>query len=205
MAKEIELKYKVCGHWRAIKLFGHHSVAKYRKKLHTHYYETVYLDTANDDVKKSGLTLRGRMEDDVPYIYAKKFNSADGALSTRDEWRARSNDLPNAAKIMARRGAPTKHLIDKQLLMTGQVHFKRMECLVIPKPGFSYMLSYDVGFFSKTFKFEEVELELVEGTEAELLEAGEILAKDLWLAPEPKSKHERAIFYNKALLNGQKD
>lgn len=205
MAKEIELKFRVCGFWKPIELFGHPTVAPNRKKIHNRYYESIYFDTIDGDVKKSGLSIRGRIEDDVSYVYAKKFNHSDGALSSRDEWRVKSSDFPNAARVLSRQGAPTKHLIGKELIVTGQVSFKRMECLVFPKPGFSYMLSYDVGVFAETFRFDEVELELVEGTEEDLIEAGEILSKDLWLAPEPKSKHERAIFYNNALYEGEKD
>lgn len=205
MAKEIELKYRVQGCLRNMQIFGHPAIAKRRKKLHIHYYESVYLDTPDGDVEKSGLSIRGRSEDDVLYIYAKKWDSGEGALSTRDEWRAKSNDLPNAARILARRGAPTKHLIDKRLIVTGHVTFKRIECLVMPKPGFSYMFSYDVGFFAKKFKFDEIELELVEGTKEDLIAAGEELAKDLWLTPETKSKHERAIFYNKIRPFGLKE
>ena len=205
MAKEIELKYRVRGHLRAITIFGHPAIAKNRKKIHYHYYETVYLDTPDGDVAKSGMALRGRMEDDVRYVYAKKFNYGEGALTSRDEWRAKSRDLPNAARILVRRGAPLEHIVDKQLIMTGQVHFKRMDCVVRPKPGFSYIFSYDVGFFSKKFKFDEIELELIEGTEEDLLEVGKILEEDLKLTPETKSKHERAVFYNKLLLSRKKD
>ncbi len=205
MAKEIELKYRVRGYISAMKIFGHPSVAPNRKKLHNRYYETVYLDTADGDVEKSGITLRARMEDNVQYVYAKKFNYGEGALTSRDEWRVKTNDLSNAAKILVRRGVPLSHIVGKPLITTGQVHFKRMECLVFPKPGFSYMLSYDVGFFSGKIKFDEIELELVEGTEEDLLEAGKILEEDLWLAPETKSKHERAVFYNKLLLDRRKD
>ena len=190
---------------RPIELFGHPTVAPNRKKLHTHYYESIYLETLDGAVKNLGLTMRCRIEDDVSYVYVKKCNRADGALSSRDEWRVKTTDIQNAARLLASRGAPTKPLIGKELFATGQVRFKRMDCLVFPKEGFSYMLSYDLGCFAEVFRFDEVELELVEGTEQDLFEAGEILAKDLSLEPEEKSKRERAIFYTKALYEGKKD
>ncbi len=205
MAKEIELKYRPIGDIDPIWLFGHPTIAPNRKKIHPYYYETTYLDTPDGEVEKSGLTLRVRIEDGESCIYAKKFNDADGAFSARDEWRVRSADIPHAARTLARCGAPTSHLIGKELIGTAQVSFRRLECLVFPKPGFSYMLSYDVGAFANTFRFDEIELELVEGTKEDLIEAGETLAKDLMLEPEPKSKHERALFYTKILFDGEKD
>lgn len=205
MAKEIELKYRPRGYMKPIWLFGHPTIVSNRKKIHIYDYETTYLDTPEGDAEKSGLTLRVRIENGESCIYAKKFNKAEGALSSRDEWRVRSDDIPHAARTLARCGAPTGHLIGKELIGKAKVSFKRMECLVFPKPGFSYMLSYDVGAFANTFCFEEIELELVEGTEAELIGAGEILAKDLSLEPEPKSKHARAIFYTNILYDGEKD
>ena len=195
MASEIELKFRVHPDFEPITLFGNKKIHPYKQKTYHHYYKTFYLDTEDNYAEELGISLRLRAEDDVPYIYAKTTISRDGALSVRKEWRIRSNNLETAADRLAFRGAPTKPLIGKKLYVTGGVIFDRMECIVTPHPGFSFILSYDSGVFDEDYGFGELEFELREGEIEELQALVEELRSEIFMIPEPRSKHQRSLEY----------
>lgn len=195
MAKEIELKYAAPLRFDPRYLFCHDLVGKYRKKMYPIMMHTRYLDTKDGDFAKRGITLRQRMEDGESYIYAKSTEVAKDGFSVRNEWRTKSRDLETAAKRLAARGAPTRDLIGVPIIVTGEVEFDRLECRVIPHEGFEYMLTFDKGFFNGIKPFAEMELELICGSQDELIETGNTIAASLRFAPEMRSKHERALLY----------
>ena len=195
MASEIELKYTPCEGFLKETLFGDREIAGKCDEIKKITMETEYLDTVDDKAKSLGLTLRRRMENGESVLYAKSGKSTIGALSIRGEWSVSSDDVKNAAKLLAEEGAPTEQLFGKELTVMTRVAFTRYECNVTPRKGFSFSLSYDEGVLGRDHKFCEIELELLDGECEELMEFGEKLAERLDLKPETKSKYARALLY----------
>lgn len=193
MASEIELKYAPPADLRAETLFSDKRIAPFSKKRCRYEMHTEYLDTENGDAKKSGITLRRRFENGESVLYAKCKRYDADALSVRGEWRVISDDIGNAANLLFSAGAPTEKLCGLPLLVCASVRFIREEVLVTPYDGFSFLLSFDDGFFGEDKHFTEIELELVSGSEEELVAFGNALAKKYKLVPEPRSKYARAI------------
>ncbi len=195
MASEIELKYAPPVDMRAETLFSDNAIAPFSQKRCRYEMHTEYLDTENSDAKKSGITLRRRFENGESGLYAKCKRYDSGALSVRGEWRVVSDDVRNAASLLSDAGAPTEQLCKTELYVCASVRFVREEVLVTPYDGFSFLLSFDDGVFGESTHFTEVELELVSGSEEELVTFGASLAKKYSLKPEPRSKYTRAMEY----------
>ncbi|MBQ7118698.1 MAG: CYTH domain-containing protein [Oscillospiraceae bacterium] len=195
MASEIELKYVPQGSFSRETLFSDPEIKGRMGEIKKISMETEYLDTIDGKASSLGITLRRRCENGESVIYAKSGKSTIGALSIRGEWRVASDDVKNAAKLLAEEGAPTEQLFGKELCITAKVSFTRYECTVTPHSGFSFSLSYDEGVLGRDHNFCEIELELLDGECEELLEFGEKLAEKLSLIPETRSKYKRALLY----------
>ncbi len=195
MASEIELKYTPNEGFSRETLFRDREIAGKCDELKKISMETEYLDTVDNKAKALGITLRRRMENGESVLYAKSGKSTIGALSIRGEWSVPSDDVKNAAKLLAEEGAPTEQLFGKELVVITKVAFTRYECTVTPHRGFSFSLSYDEGVLGHDHKFSEIELELLDGECEELMEFGESLAERLSLTPETRSKYARALLY----------
>ncbi len=193
MASEIELKYAPPADLRAETLFSDERIAPFSKKRFRYEMHTEYLDTENSDAKKSGITLRRRFENGESVLYAKCKRYDADALSVRGEWRVIGDDIISAAKRLYDAGAPTENLCGLPLLVCASVRFVREEVLVTPYDGFSFLLSFDDGVFGENKYFTEIELELVSGSEEELVAFGNALAKKYKLVSEPRSKYARAL------------
>ena len=195
MASEIELKYTPREGFSKEMLFGDSIIAGKCDEIKKISMETEYLDTVDNKAKTLGITLRRRRENGESVLYAKSGKSTIGALSIRGEWSVKSDDVANAAKLLAKEGAPTEQLFGKELIVTAKVAFTRYECKVEPKPGFAFSLSYDEGILGSDHEFTEIELELLEGECEDLLEFGEVLSEKLSLTPETRSKYARGLLY----------
>lgn len=195
MARETELKYTPRANFTSNELFSDGAIAPYCAKLNKLEMHTDYLDTLDSAAKRLGITLRRRFENGESVIYAKCGKRAEGALSVRGEWSVKSDDIKNAARLLSRVGAPTSVLTGLPLITVASVRFIRQECLVTPYDGFSFMLSYDDGYFGENTHFCEVELELMQGTAGELVVFGERLAEKFGFIPETRSKYARALLY----------
>ena len=194
MASETELKYAPPAGFSAKELFGCEYIAPYAGEVKRITMSTEYFDTKDGLASKSGITLRRRYENGKSVIYAKTNKRALGALSVRGEWSVESDNIDNAARLLCEVGAPVEGLFDLPLVTVASVRFERQECLVTPYPGFSFMLSYDEGFFGENTPFSEIELELFKGSVSELALFGEKLASRLCLKPETSSKYARALY-----------
>ncbi len=194
MGVETELKYSPTGDFDREMLFSDPLIAPFCGKIKKISMHTEYLDTKDREAARRGITLRRRWENGESVIYAKCGISRDGGFSKRGEWSVAEKSLANAARSLADVGAPTAELSDIPLITVGEVEFERYECEVRLSPYFSFILSYDEGFFCKTKPFFEIELELQSGSEEELLLFGEKLSKKLGLRPEAKSKYIRSLY-----------
>ena len=195
MASEIELKYAPPADLRAEVLFSDNNIAPFSQNRCRYEMHTEYLDTENNDAKKSGITLRRRFENGESVLYAKCKKYDADALSVRGEWRVISDDVKNASSLLSGAGAPTEKLCGLPLSVCASVRFVREEVLVTPYDGFSFLLSFDDGVFGEKTPFTEIELELVSGSEEELVTFGAALAKKYSLKPETRSKYARALEY----------
>ena len=193
MASEIELKYAPPADLRAETLFLDSIIAPFSANRRRFDMHTEYLDTENNDAKNSGITLRRRFENGESVLYAKCKRYGADALSVRGEWRVISDDLANAAKLLCDAGAPTEKLCGLPLSLSASVRFVREEILVTPYDGISCLLSFDDGVFGENTPITEIELELVSGSEEELVTFGNALAKKYALKPETRSKYSRAL------------
>lgn len=193
MASEIELKYAPPADLRAETLFLDSGIAPFSTNRCMFDMHTEYLDTENGDAKKSGITLRRRFENGESVLYAKCKRYDADALSVRGEWRVIGDDIGNAATLLCDVGAPTEKLCGLPLSVCASVRFVREEVLVTPYDGFSFLLSFDDGVFAENIHFTEIELELVSGSEEELVNFGYALAKKYSLVPETRSKYARAL------------
>ncbi len=193
MACEIELKYAPPADLRAETLLLDNDIAPFSQNLCRYEMHTEYLDTENGDAKKNGITLRRRFENGESVLYAKckKYDAAE--LSVRGEWRIIGDDIQSAAKLLSSVGAPTEKLFDLTLSVCASVRFVRKEVLVTPYDDFSFLLSFDDGVFGECTHFTEIELELISGSEEELITFGNALAKKYSLTPETRSKYARAL------------
>ncbi len=194
MGVETELKYSPTGAFNRETLFSDSAIAPFCGEIKKISMHTEYLDTKDRAAAKRGITLRRRWENGESVVYAKCGISRGGDFSKRGEWCVASADLDAAARLLAEAGAPTEELSGLSLITVGEVEFERYECEVVLSPEFSFVLSYDEGFFCKTKPFCEIELELKLGSEEELLLFGERLSKKLGLCPEGKSKYIRSLY-----------
>jgi len=197
MASETELKYTPPCDFLADAMFESEYILPYRGEIRKIDMHTDYLDTPFGDAAKQGITLRRRFEDGVSVVYAKCGRKSDGeALTVRGEWSVASENISVAAELLAAQGAPTESLRGLPLDICASVSFIRYECEVAVYDGFSFMLSYDKGYFGGKVPFSEIELELTNGTVSELVAFGRKLAEKFGLVPQPLSKYARAMKEN---------
>lgn len=192
MPSEIELKYAPPMGFSADDLFKSPEIAPYLGKISEITMKTEYLDTAYNDAKSRGISLRRRYENGKSLIYAKTSRLTSGELTVRGEWSVDSHDIENAASLLLESGAPTSELVGLPLEVHGKVSFLRKEAL-LTLPEFSALLSFDEGTFGESTPFSEIELELKSGDTDELLRFGRELSLKYGLVPETSSKHARAV------------
>lgn len=193
MGKETELKYTPPHGFFAETLFADAEIKPFCGEIFTIAMKTEYFDTAENEARARGITLRRRLENGKSVLYAKKGKASSAALSVRGEWSTVSDDVKNMAELLSLVGAPTEQLCGKELFVTASVSFVRKEVKVTPHEHFSFMLSYDEGTFGEKAPFCEIELELICGTEDELVSFGKKLSEKYDLKAEPRSKYARAL------------
>lgn len=192
MGKEIELKYTPSAALDFKTLISDRAIAPFCGAVRETAMVTEYLDTEGGTAKRSGITLRRRTENGESVLYAKCSKAQSGALSERGEWSVVSDDVQNAAELLAKVGAPTEVLRGLPLTVCASVRFLRRE-VTVKTEALSFALSYDEGVFGRDTKFCEIELELISGEVSRLIEYGEALAEGYGLIPETHSKYARAL------------
>ncbi len=196
MPSEVELKYAPPKGFSADDLFSASEIAPFLGEILEITMKTEYLDTAYNDAKSRGISLRRRFENGKSLIYAKTSRLTSGELTVRGEWSVDSDDIKNAASLLLESGAPTAELVGLPLEVHGKVSFLRKEAL-LTLPEFSAMLSFDEGTFGENTPFSEIELELKSGDVDDLLRFGRLLSERYGFVPETSSKHARAVAYFK--------
>ena len=146
MSSEVELKYPPPEGFSATDLFSSSEISPFLGDISEISMKTEYLDTAYNDAKSRGISLRRRFENGKSLIYAKTSRLTSGELTIRGEWSVNSDDIGNAASLLFEAGAPTSELVGLPLEVHGKISFLRKEAL-LTLPTFSAMLSFDEGTF----------------------------------------------------------
>lgn len=161
--------------------------------------EARYFDTAELALNKAGLAYRVRREGGTWVATVKGGGSSEGGLHRREEWSI-AVEQPEADL------APLKSLAVWPQLCAAVgaaplrpiviTRFQRFWKEVDTPDGSRVELAFDKGVIMAGDKQEpimEVELELLEGNSAVLLELGAMLAKECGLRPESRSKYYRGL------------
>lgn len=154
--------------------------------------ETTYYDNAAGDFSRLKWTFRRRMENEKSVCTLK--TPADGL--DRAEFEVECGGIEEAVPLLLAQGAPRELL----LLTSGGVShscgakFTRLAG-ILELPGCTVELALDEGVLlggGKELPFREVEVELKEGSKAAAVAFGQVLAAQLHLQTEPRSKVARA-------------
>lgn len=165
-----------------------------QQKLHLY---SVYFDTPGLDLCNHGYALRIRQNGDEFIQMIKGQNTAAGGLHQRAEWPSQVVDLDHPDLTALPNPELYQNLRDQGLLQQVQplfvTDFQRIVINIISDSN-QIELAIDQGEVRAGDLSEavnEVELELLAGTEASLQTLADQLAKDISLIPEPMSKAQR--------------
>ena len=154
--------------------------------------KTVYYDTPSGVLRPRRWTLRRRMENGQPVCTLK----TPGDNNSRGEWEVDCPSIEEAIPLLIELGAPEELavLTEEGLVPTCGVCFARLAAEVVW--GESVLeLALDQGEFvagEKTAPFAEAEVELKQGSDADAISFGALLAQDFGLTEESDSKLKRA-------------
>ena len=185
MGKEFELKYAAT----AAQL----EILKDRyPHLRSISMETTYYDNTAGDFSRLKWTFRRRMENEKSICTLKTPMQGLG----RAEFEVESADLLEAVPELLAQGAPAQllALVADGIAESCGARFTRLAGL-LELPGCTAELALDEGILlggGKELPFREVEVELKEGSEEAVTAFAKILAAELNLVPEYKSKVARA-------------
>ncbi len=186
MGREFELKYRA----------NPEKISRIREKFGDFsqiFMETAYYDALDRSLSERRWTLRRRMENEAS-VCTLKVPLADGS---RGEWEVEADSIEEALPKLCNLGAPEALLT---LTKPGLVHscgarFTRL-AKVLTLPDCTAELALDQGVLlggGQELSFSEVEVELKDGSEEAAAAFAEALAAEFALAPEPKSKVQRAL------------
>lgn len=154
--------------------------------------ETTYYDNAVGDFSRLKWTFRRRMENGISVCTLKTPMKGLG----RAEFEVESVDILEAVPKLIAQGAPAQllALVADGIAESCGARFTRLAGL-LELPGCTAELALDEGVLlggGKELPFQEVEVELKEGSEEAVTVFAESLAAELNLVPEYKSKVARA-------------
>ena len=185
MAREFELKYAATAEDLEV-LKG-----KY-PHLHPITMETTYYDSLDGRLGDRHWTLRRRMENGVAVCTLKVPGQGFGC----GEWETECDDIFKALPMLMAMDAPQEleELTSGGLKEFCGARFTRLAGLVEAE-GCTVELALDQGYLlggGKELFFSEVEVELKDGSEEAAVAFGEVLAREMNLHPESRSKVARA-------------
>ncbi len=162
--------------------------------------DTVYFDTADGALHRAGITYRVRREGERWIATVKGVGTSAGGLHQRPKWTVVvEEDKPSpqvfvgteaGAMLFAAAGENT-------LLPLLETHFQRLKReLSWEEDGSGILIAADRGEIragDDRAPIMELDLKLLHGHPAALLELGSILARDLPLLPDPQSRMHRGF------------
>ena len=194
MATETELKYRVGDLQLLDCILCDSSIrAAMREPFSYIKMQTTYYDTEDELLASNRQMLRLRTENDTSVVCFK--TPAENGV--RGEWECESAYLDEALETLIKKGAPDvlKTVKADALLPVCGAEFTRIFARLCPEDGLVIEVCGDIGTLTGNGHRQELcelELELKEGTIAQLQAFGNTLSERYHLKTEPKSKQERA-------------
>jgi inorganic triphosphatase YgiF len=200
MAREIELKLAFPP--EALKTISRHPlIAATTRVGRAQTLENTYYDTPDEALGKALVAVRTRRIGNRWLQTIKSANSSAGGLSSRPEWEQPFDRKANRFDFSVVDDIATRELLDRNadsITPLFTTTFRRETREFAPRPGVRILLMIDTGTVSsgsadklRTAPISELELELVEGEAADLLDYALQLGADLPLMPEDVSKAQR--------------
>jgi inorganic triphosphatase YgiF len=198
MPTEIEIKLRLPGEWAIPPVLEDERITAYRMRafLDTEM-ESVYYDTRSGDCEKNLWSLRLRRENGVSVASCKTAGEREGAMVTRGEWQVFAEDWEKALPLLVAGGAPSGLLsLNGPLIPLCSVKFTRTAAPLRLPCGAAAEMALDRGVLSADEKQEpllELELELLTGEAAEMVDLAAYLEDKHALTKELNSKYGRAL------------
>lgn len=154
-----------------------------------------YYDTPAHMFNEQKQTFRIRNENDVCIATFKSTENQEGSLFTREEYSCSESDPYKAAEALVAAGAPESLLSADNLINRCRVVFTRERVFLRAEDTISE-LALDAGTIfaeDKKEEFAELEIELISGPSAPIVELAARLQARYDLKPELYSKYDRAL------------
>ncbi len=193
MGQEIELKYRAENRVQLMEAFEALMALGDAEGERCISMHTRYFDTPDRRFRKEKCTLRLRQENEAQVLTFK----TKGAGLCRGEWNLSCStmcDVPEEKELadLVQLGAPELLLKSTVFQPSCQAKFQRRRVLLTTKDGAKIELAADAGQLmgpTEKLDFYELELELFEGSQAQLL----AFAENVCLPEEARSKVQRAM------------
>ena len=159
--------------------------------------QTTYFDTKDRRFSENHWTVRRRMENGQSVFCVKTPRENPSQTLLRGEWEAKAESAAEAFPLLVRDGAPSAllEIPEADLVPVCGARFLRRAQLLQLSRQTICELACDAGELlggEQTQPFYELELELKEGSEAELYRFCQLLLSRFPLQVEPRSKFARA-------------
>jgi adenylate cyclase len=194
MAQEIELKLALAED--AQSNFLRHPLLKQAKSKQSFRLVNLYYDTPELELRQRGIGLRLRAQGKLWLQTVKCAGKSAGGLSARPEWETPYIGHFDFSPIDADavRTWLERPKIKTRIAPIFETNFLRITWFFEPTPGTRIALMLDRGWIAAGGRREaisEVEIELIEGHEAQLFDLARTLAERIPLAPATQSKADR--------------
>ncbi len=194
MAQEIELKLALAED--AQNNFLRHPLLKQATRRQSFRLINLYYDTPALELRARGIALRLRAQGKLWLQTVKCAGTAAGGLSARPEW---ETPYVGHFDFAAVDNEDVRNWLERPKLKPFiapifETSFQRITWFFSPAPGTRIALMLDRGWIAAGGRREaisEVEIEVIEGDAAHLLDLARTLAERIPLAPAPLSKAER--------------
>jgi inorganic triphosphatase YgiF len=198
MPSEIEIKLRLPGEWSAQPILEDSRVADcLMREFSETEMESVYYDTDKGFLSERQWSLRLRRENGVSVAACKTAGTREGAMFTRSEWQVYAPGIDAALPLLVDEGAPGELLqLTGLLLPRCSSRFTRTAAPLRLPDGSTAELALDRGELLAGDKREELlelELELLTGESAGMLELAAYLESRYALSKEYNSKYGRAL------------
>lgn len=156
-----------------------------------------YYETADGLLRRLGVALRLRRENDRSVCCMKRTLKKEGALAVREEYEVQAENVQEGLQKLPEAGAPHDLCImlsAQQLMEFARTEFVR-HCYLVDLGTFTAEFAVDAGALGNhgiMQPFEEIELELKTGDAAAFRAYAERVQTEYSLTPQPLSKLARA-------------
>lgn len=201
---EIELKYIVENETKANKIFRFlekEGLVK-KEKIYKKDLNAIYYDTSDLSLKKNKIALRTRSEGKEIYATLKWGGSESAGLHKREEINILVNNETIKDKINIELFKELNIYSKLQNIIKNNKLVKLFETKVVREIAIIKIEETEIEFVydngsifaeNKNDKISEIEMELIQGSEKELLKFGNMISKKFNIHPSSVSKFERGL------------